>query len=1841
MGRPAQEVAPVRQQGPDGRRSTVVDADGDAARRVLSDLPRDGRPGGLPHPRRIGLSRRLGRLLAPAGNARLLFAQAADGEPQATLLLVRCGPRVVEPYGGMTAAGAESRANYLLKWEAIRSSREAGATSYDLWGLATGGIAHFKTGFGGREVRYVGAWDLVLSPVGRRAYERRPARPRAAGRGDGAASATVATRRPSGPPIEHPRRDRRRSSRTGTRLTVDAPGGHVYQSRAWAEHRRRSGWRPRFLVADDGGRVLALDPVVAGRRRAAAPTCRADPWRWAPARAASGARLVAFGDALAAGGIDVVAADPEVPARRRAFRDDDRGRRLPRRSRRSSRRATGRPAARSGRGRDGRLRPRSPSRPASASAAAEKAGVVVVRHDARTGRRGRGGLRRTGRDLGRGPRPLLRPAARDRRATPLLVRSARRVRRLVAVGPGRRPSRLPRGARRRGQRRAARRPRPVPPRRPPLDRPLGRPCRRAGAATPVRSTCCAGAPSSSAIREGCTEMDLGGVDVAGARGEPVEGDPLYGLYQHKLSFGGQWLALDRCPRAGLRLARLCGGTARGAPRADGQAMTEPTPRRPPGRRRADASQPISRGLDRPARGGRRCTGRAAGWPGDRPGRPCGDRRPWRHQRFARGPARVDLRGGPGDPRRRPRVRRGCRRGRRRRRPRRACPPGSRPAAARSSPTVAPRSRPPRPGGTATRAASWRSSGSPARTARRRPRSWRVGRARGGRHPDRDDRHGRDPHRRASRRRTRSTRRRPRRRSSSAHLAAMVRARRPGGGRRDDVARARSRAGSTTSRYDVAILTNLTHEHLELHGTWEAYRDAKLRLFERLARRDGNPCERPASRSAGSPTGIVNADDPSAGAFIGVTQEAGARVLTYGTDRGGRHPRHADRGGPPAPARRLRRPVRSGDARPPAGRPVQRPQRPRGRRSRRGGRTRPGRGPRGSRRRWRSCPAGWSGSTSASRSGSSSTSPTARRRSRPCSTCSRRSAASRGGGVIAVFGSAGERDTAKRPLMGRIAGERARIVVVTDEDPRGEDPATHPRRDRARRRGRRQAARPRPARHRRPPRGHRGGLRACPARRHRAARRQGPRALDHRPRRPDALGRARRGRGRAAPGRLRLRVSLRPMATTTPTHEDRRPTRPTRRGPRRVARGRRRPGTATGPDLEALRTRPLCSRSSSEHAGADLEPHRRAFDLAVAAHDGQKPRDRRAVRHASDRLGPDPRRARARPDRHPGRAAPRRPGGHRVQPDRRRGALRARGRPARRRRHQAVASSAPTATSSSRPRTSARCSWRWPRTSASSSSSSPTGSTTCARCTACPSEKQQRIARQTMEIYAPLAERLGIWQIKWELEDLAFKVLEPERFRELAKLARHAPQGPRDLHRAGHRRAPAEPRGGRHRGRHRGPPEAHLQHLEEDAAQGRGVRRDLRRLRHPRAGRRGPRLLRGARHRPFDLAPDPRPVRRLHRGPQEQPATSRSTPRSSRSTASRSRSRSGRTQMHQVVRGRHRRPLALQGRHQVRPRVRRQARLAAPAHGLAARRVRVDATEFVEGIKLDIFQDQVFVFTPEGRHQGPAGRRDAARLRLSHPHRRRPPDHRREGQQPPRAARLPAQERRHRRDRHDQGRARPVARLAERRPDQPRPREDPPMVQAQGPRREHRPRPRVARARAAPPGADVDRGVGPGPDRRGRAPVQLRDASTTSTPRSATARSAPRPSSCASASSTTSRARSRRSRRRSSSSGPAASGSRASATCSSASPSAAIRSRATRSSGFITRGKGVTVHLQSCPTVLNEREVSRLIDVEWEAAPTETYPIAIRVEAYDRTGLLRTSPRSSPRTRSTSSPPTSA
>ena len=51
----------------------------------------------------------------------------------------------------------------------------------------------------------------------------------------------------------------------------------------------------------------------------------------------------------------------------------------------------------------------------------------------------------------------------------------------------------------------------------------------------------------------------------------------------------------------------------------------------------------------------------------------------------------------------------------------------------------------------------------------------------------------------------------------------------------------------------------------------------------------------------------------------------------------------------------------------------------------------------------------------------------------------------------------------------------------------------------------------------------------------------------------------------------------------------------------------------------------------------------------------------------------------------------------------------------------------------------------------------------------PPEKQKRIAQETMDLYAPLAHRFGMAQMRWELEDLSFKYLEPEEYRKLARL----------------------------------------------------------------------------------------------------------------------------------------------------------------------------------------------------------------------------------------------------------------------------------------------------------------------------------------------------------------------------------------------------------------------------------------------------------------------------------------
>lgn len=337
--------------------------------------------------------------------------------------------------------------------------------------------------------------------------------------------------------------------------TVEATGGHVYQSRAWAEHRRRSGWTPRFLVTDDGGRVLALSRgwSLIGGGSAYLPRGPV-PGGGTIAPADLAARQIAVAEALAAEGIDVVAADPEVPAVDDAFRvriaaagfepieeiQPSRHRVSLPLDRRADEAGVFEAIAKSTRQ---RIR------------GAERNGIVVVRHDVRSG------PDRAGEGFDEPTEPA--PVALDRFYDLLLETGERRQ---FSFGPRSSFVGWWRGAFDAGhlvylEARAA----PSLARttnsatRPGGDEPLAGLVlyRHGGRLSTVHSGDHAATRAEHpgalhllrwraiqlAIREGCTEMDLGGVDVRGARDEPREADPLFGLYQHKRSYGGRWVAL--------------------------------------------------------------------------------------------------------------------------------------------------------------------------------------------------------------------------------------------------------------------------------------------------------------------------------------------------------------------------------------------------------------------------------------------------------------------------------------------------------------------------------------------------------------------------------------------------------------------------------------------------------------------------------------------------------------------------------------------------------------------------------------------------------------------------------------------------------------------------------------------------------------------------------------------------------------------------------------------------------------------------------------------------------------------------------------------------------------------------------------------------------------------------------------------------------------------------------------------------------------------------------------------------------------------------------------------------
>ncbi len=501
--------------------------------------------------------------------------------------------------------------------------------------------------------------------------------------------------------------------------------------------------------------------------------------------------------------------------------------------------------------------------------------------------------------------------------------------------------------------------------------------------------------------------------------------------------------------------------------------------------------------------------------------------------------------------------------------------------------------------------------------------------------------------------------------------------------------------------------------------------------------------------------------------------------------------------------------------------------------------------------------------------------------------------------------------------------------------------------------------------------------------------------------------------------------------------------------------------------------------------------------------------------------------------------------------------------------------------------------------------------------ALPSEKQVRIARQTMEIYAPLAERLGIWQMKWELEDLAFKVLEPERFRELAKLLDTRRKG-----REGYiERAIAELE-----------PKLKAADIEADL-QGRpkhifSIYKKMQRKSAEFGEIYDVYAIRILVDDVRDCYAALGIVHALWRPIPGQFDDYIAVPKNNLYQS-----------LHTAVIALDGKPLEIQIRthamHQVsevgiaahwrykegsKSDREYDAKLAWLRQLMDWQRDVSDATEFVEGIKLDIFQDQVFVFTPKGDIKDlPAGATPldfAYRIHTDVGHRTIgskvnnrlvPLDYRlkngdiveivtTKGEHGPSRdwmnvvrtshAREKIRQWFKRKDRDENivhGREsleRELRRLARK------------SIQAVG----HDKIADVVKQYNMDSLDDFYAAVGYGAISAQQVVMRLGvvDDAEVGLPTVAPATIPVRTG-----------------------------GVRVKgvgdllvrfAKCCHPIPGDPIV-------GFITRGKGVTVHLQSCPTVLNEREVPRLIEVEWEAAPAQTYPIAIRVEGYDRTGLL--------------------
>ncbi len=327
---------------------------------------------------------------------------------------------------------------------------------------------------------------------------------------------------------------------TWNERTVSATGGHVYQSTVWAEQRARLGWQPLHVALDERHLALVLVrrfPWVGGRSAYIPRGPVVDPTDPADGGQAAAGRLIALTEWLTRRGVAVVAADAEVLATDASYGRALRAggfRRIPEiqpsRHRVSLHLA---PDAD-----DAALRAGLRKSTRQRVTAAERDGTIVERYD-RAGRSG-------GEPLFEAPSRTIGDALDD--FATLLEGAGERLG--FRFGPRHVFLDWWMAAHDAGllvflEARD--------------DRPLGGLVlyRHGGRLSTVHSADAPGVRETHpgvmhllrwraiqlAIREGCSEMDLGGVDGPPDHREPVEGDPMAGLYEHKRSFGATWLEM--------------------------------------------------------------------------------------------------------------------------------------------------------------------------------------------------------------------------------------------------------------------------------------------------------------------------------------------------------------------------------------------------------------------------------------------------------------------------------------------------------------------------------------------------------------------------------------------------------------------------------------------------------------------------------------------------------------------------------------------------------------------------------------------------------------------------------------------------------------------------------------------------------------------------------------------------------------------------------------------------------------------------------------------------------------------------------------------------------------------------------------------------------------------------------------------------------------------------------------------------------------------------------------------------------------------------------------------------